>query len=168
MVRLKAKKEKRDAARKRREEEKWRVPPLKYEKKAQSRTTTTTTVTRTSQCPTKPALRKSPSVCNSARSRSASPAKKKHVSWAPSASTLDRDGNQKTEPLLGGAKEQHVRPSVSSLQKLPPARRIHPHTSISIEERSARGQELIGAMSPQVVSRWAQSESPERLRGEFR
>jgi len=150
-VRLKAKKEKRDAERKRREEEKWRVPPLQYEKKAQSRPATT----RTNQCPTKPALRKSPSVCNSARSRSASPAKKKHVSWAPSTSALDGDGNLTTEPLDGV--NEHAERSYKPLQKLPPARRIHPHTSISIEERSARGQELIGAMSPKVVSRWAQS-----------
>jgi hypothetical protein len=154
-VRLKAKKEKRDAERKRREEEKWRVPPLRYEKKAQSRPTTT----RTNQCPAKPALRKSPSMCNSARSRSASPAKKKHVSWAPSTSTLDRDGNLTTEPLEGANEhtESSDTPPVSSLQEPPAACQIHPHTSISIEERSARGQELIGAMSPKVVSRWAQS-----------
>src|SRR5258707_4773367 len=89
IVRIKEKKEKRDAKRKRREEEKRRGPPLRYEKKAQSRTTTT--LTRTSQCPTKPALRKSPSVCNSARSRSASPPEKKKLNWAPSNSTPAKD-----------------------------------------------------------------------------
>jgi hypothetical protein len=152
-VRLKAKKEKREAERKRREEEKWRLPPLHYAKKDKSRSATTT-----SSCPTKPAIRTSPST-----SRSSSPAKKKHVSWAPSTSTLDGDGNLATEPLEDGH-DIDLRTGTPStwtrlvpLQEVPPAHSIQPHASTSIEERSARGQELIGAMSPEVVARWAQS-----------
>jgi len=154
IARLEAKKEKRDAQRKRREEEKWRIP-LRNEKIRRSRSTIPKNVP-----PTKSALRNpstSPSPSN--HSKSAIPAKKKHVSWASSTSTLDGDGNLKTRPLKD-KHERHpasTRVPLSRLQEVLPVHPLHHHRSVSIEERSARGQELIGTLSPHVVTRWARS-----------
>lgn len=159
IARQKARQDEKIAAQKRKEEKKFLIPPLHYEQKDRQ---------RPSSIPTKPAMQKSGlSNTYTNSSESSSPLSKgKRVSWASSTSTLEGNGCLYQKPLddkRGTKTSSLARPSLgfqpqkNNLGPLPVARPSTPHLSTYIAER-ARGQELIGAMSPDVVRTWAQSD----------
>jgi len=160
IARLKVRQDEKAAAQKRKEEKKFLIPPLQYERKDRQRPS--------SSIPTKPAMQKSglsstTSYANSTESSSLS--KGKRVSWASSSSTLEGNGCLYKQPLDDKrVTKTSVRPLPSfqpqknDLGPLPIARSSIPHLSAYIAERAPRGQELIGAMSPDVARTWAQSD----------
>ena len=161
IARLKARQDEKAAAQKRKEEKKFLIPPLQYERKDRQRPS--------SSIPTKPAMQKSglsstTPYANSTES-SSSLSKGKRVSWASSSSTLEGNGCLYQKPLDDKrVTKTSVRPLPSfqpqknDLGPLPIARPSIPRLSAYIAERAPRGQELIGAMSPDVARTWAQSD----------
>jgi len=149
--RLKVQKKEREAKRKQREEEKWRVPAQCWSIRLGSRSTGTNDVPKL-----KSALRSSSTSRSTSESTLSTTSPQKHVSWAPSTSTLDKHGRQGKEPLADDDERSHTI-SKWPLQGLRAAHSMHPRTSAWIEERSARGPVLIGAMSPEVALRWGES-----------
>jgi hypothetical protein len=148
---MKKKQEEKMANRKRREAKKFTVPPLQYDQQ-KGRT----------PLPEKPPMR-NPSVSRDFSPQTWSglgPSKRKRVSFASSTSTLDGSGNLTKQPLDDGSqpvaiKQTTVSPREDIISTVPQAHPSLPFRSVSIEERSRRGQELIAAMNPDVAISWA-------------
>lgn len=148
IARAKKKQEEKTANRKRREAKKFTVPPLQYDQKKGR-----------DPLPEKPPMR-NPSVSSDfspQTSSSLGPSRRKRVSFASSASTLDGSGNLTKQPLDDGL-ETTVSSREDIISTVPLAHPSLPFRSVSIEDRSRRGQELIAAMNPDVAMSWARPE----------
>ncbi|KAJ3500375.1 hypothetical protein NLJ89_g9826 [Agrocybe chaxingu] len=153
IARLKKQKEEKKAKRRARDEI-FTLPPMRQEQKKKIRSYSLSTnysaITTASSHP--PIVRKS--------SFSTSPSKGKRVSWASSASTVDGNGNASEKPLKDKTSpampiKSPFQSEYSLLQSVPKARTSTPRSSVSIEERSRRGQEMVAATTPEVVLGWA-------------
>ncbi|KDR74510.1 hypothetical protein GALMADRAFT_250505 [Galerina marginata CBS 339.88] len=147
--------------RKRRDEEKFTPPPVRYERKEGGRD-------RSCSAPVKPAMRYSanppPNTQDRKSSLSSSPSKSKRVSWASSTSTLDVAGSASEKPV-----DKKVSPRSSfgspfhpipSYTPIPKARTSTPRSSMSVEPRSRRGPEMIAATTPDMAISWAKPDEP--------
>ncbi|CAA7259574.1 unnamed protein product [Cyclocybe aegerita] len=152
IARLKKQKEERKAKRRARDEI-FTLPPIRQEQKktrSSSLSPNYSAITTASSHP--PIVRKS--------SFSTSPSKGKRVSWASSTSTVDGNGNASEKPLEdktspAGPIKSPFQSEYSLLQSVPKARTSTPRSSVSIEERSRRGQEMVAATTPEVALGWA-------------
>ncbi len=143
------------ANRKRREAKKFTVPPLQYDQKKGR-----------DLLPEKPPMR-NPSVSSDfspQKSSGLGPSKRKRVSFASSTSTLDGSGNLTKRPLDDGSEPVAIKQTTVSsrediISAVPRAYPSLPFRSVSIEERSRRGRELIAAMNPDVAMSWARPDN---------
>ena len=135
IARLKARQDERTAARKRKEERKFPIPPLRYEHKDQQ---------RPSSIPIKPAMHNSKFSSTTSKSPSC-PSKGKRVSWASSTSTLESNGCLYQKPLEDKSETKTsspirplpgFQPQKTNLSLLPMARPSIPHLSTYIVARA--------------------------------
>ncbi|KAF8898151.1 hypothetical protein CPB84DRAFT_1781002 [Gymnopilus junonius] len=176
IARLKSIKEDRMLERKRREEEKFTPPPLRYKaKNGRDRATSMPIKSAMRNCsisepqsqgrksslvkgsPSKQRASWASSV--STLGTNASPTKAKKVSWASSTSTLDIDvkGSPSSSMELPIPAPP---PGDNTPASIPKARTSIPHRETSVGPRSRRAHELIAATTPDVAYGWARSSDP--------
>ncbi|KAH9483005.1 hypothetical protein JR316_0005105 [Psilocybe cubensis] len=174
IARLKQQKAEKIEAKKRKQEEKFTPPPVRYQQRKDGRN-------RAYSLPAKPALRK-PSDSSSTTlqmrksSMSSSPTKGKRVSWASSTSTLDVNGCASEKPIeektvaSNPRRRRSTSQSQTSLPPLPPLPSLyeiihplpeaHTYVSPSVELRARRGRQMIAMTTPEIAARWAMPNEP--------
>ncbi|PPQ81079.1 hypothetical protein CVT25_014542 [Psilocybe cyanescens] len=168
IARLKQQKAEKLEAKKRKQEEKFTPPPVRYQQRKDGRN-------RACSLPVKPALRKSSgssfkTLQPRKSSLSASPSKGKRVSWASSTATLDVNGHASEKPIeeKSTGTPQRCRSTMQSQTSLPllpplpslyeiisPVPKAHTSMSPSAELRARRGRQMIALTTPEIAARWA-------------